>query len=144
MIPFGLFILRATLSRQDIQAARIMIERFIIKIEIGYDEVRIRYRYPLGASFGRGNEKEMLDAEPIERSLHNMDHKSIQSIYKLAPHLAEKPLPPRKPKPVNPRDLEICRLHSEEKMTIRELAGKYNLTMKSVWGICTRVRKLMI
>jgi DNA invertase Pin-like site-specific DNA recombinase len=51
-----------TLGRQDIQAARIMIERFIIKIELGYDEVRIRYRYLLGAGLGRGNDKEMLEA----------------------------------------------------------------------------------
>jgi len=131
-----------TLARQDIQAARIMIERFIIKIELGYDEVRIRYRYPLGASLGMGNEKEMLEAEPIERSLHDMDKNSIQSIYNLAPHLEEKPLPPRKPRLVNPRDLEIFRLHTEENTTVRELAGKYNLTMKSIRGICTRIRKL--
>lgn len=87
----------ATLGRQDIQAARIIIERFIIKIELDYDEVRIRYRYPLGAGLGRGDEKEMLEAESIERSLHDMDRKSIQSIYKLAPYLAEKPVPPRPP-----------------------------------------------
>ena len=131
----------ATLARQDIQAARIMIERFIIKIELGYDEVRIRYRYPLGAGLGMGNDKETLEAEPIERSLHDMDRMGVQSIYEIAPHLAEKPVPPRLPQPINPRDLEIYRLHVVEKSTIRELAEKYDLTMKSVWGICTRVRK---
>ena len=31
------------------------------------------------------------------------------------PHLAEKPLPPRLPWPVNPRDMEIYRLHIIEK-----------------------------
>jgi hypothetical protein len=51
------------LSQQNIQAARIMIERFIILIELGYDHVRIRYRYPFGAGLGRGNEKEMLEEE---------------------------------------------------------------------------------
>jgi DNA invertase Pin-like site-specific DNA recombinase len=130
-----------TLGWQDIQAARIIIERFIIKVELGYDEVLIRYRYPLGAGLGRGNEKEMLEAEPIERTLHDMDRKSIQSIYKLAPHLAEKPLPPRKPRPVNPRDLEIYRLHTVEKMTIRELSLQYNLSETRVWGICTTRKK---
>jgi len=55
-----------TLGRQDIQAARIMIERFIIQIEPGYEPVRIRYRYPLGAGLGVGNEKGMQEAEPIE------------------------------------------------------------------------------
>ena len=130
-----------SLGRQDIQAARILIERFIVKIELGYDQVRIGYRYPLEAGLGRENGKGSLEAEPIERSLHDMDQKSIHSIYKLAPHLAEKPLPPRKPRPVNPRDLEIYRLHMEEKKTIRELAKEFNLKMKSVWGICTRMRK---
>ncbi len=130
-----------TLGRQDIQAARIMIERFIIKIELGYDEVRIWYRYPLGAGLGRGNEKEMLEAEPIERSLHDMDRESIQSIYELAPHLAEKPLPPRPPKPVNPRDLEIYRMHTEEKKTIRQIAEQYQLSEIRVWNICTAIRK---
>ena len=132
------------LARKDIQAARIMIERFIIKIELGYDEVRIHYRYPLGAGLGMGNEKEMLEAEPIERSLHDMDQKSIQSIYKLAPHLAEKPLPPKKPKPINPRDLEVYRLHVVEKKTIRERSDLYNLSEVRVWGICTPIRKLKI
>ncbi len=129
------------LGRQDIQAARIIIERFIIKIELGYDEVRIRYRYPLGAGLGTGNEKEMLEAEPVDRSLHDMDQKSIQSIYKLAPHLAEKPLPPRKPRPVNPRDREIFRLHTEEKQTIRELSKRFDLSEKRIWNICTVERK---
>jgi len=89
------------LSRQDIQAARIVIERFIIKVELGYDEVRIRYRYPLEAGLGgeKGKTKESLEAEPIERSLHDMDRKSIQSIYMLAPHLAEKLLSSRPPPP---------------------------------------------
>jgi len=130
-----------TLGRQDIQAARIMIERFIIKVELGYDQVRIRYRYPLGAGLGRRDEKEMLEAEPIERSLHDMDQKSIQSIYKLAPHLAEKPLPPRKPRPVNPRDVEIYRMHTVEKKTIRQLASLYHLSEIRVWNICTSIRK---
>lgn len=130
-----------TLGRQDIQAARIIIERFIIKIELGYDEVRIRYRYPLGAGLGRGNEKEMLEAEPIERSLHDMDQKSIQSIYQLAPHLAEKPLLPRTPKPVNPRDVEIYRLHTVEKKTVRQLADMYQLSEIRVWNICTVINK---
>jgi len=130
-----------TLGRQDIQAARIIIERFIIKIELGYDQVRIRYRYPLGAGLGRGNDKEMLEAEPIERSLHDMDRKSIQSIYKLAPHLAEKPLPPRSPRPINPRDVEIYRLHTVEKKTIRNISEQFDLSETRVWSICTSMRK---
>jgi hypothetical protein len=130
-----------TLGQQDIRAARIMIERFIIKIELGYDVVRIRYRYPLGVGLGGENAKESLEAEPIERSLHDMDRKSIQSIYQLAPHLAEKPVPPRKPRPVNPRDVEIYRLHTVEKKTIRELSKRYRLSEIMVWNICTAIRK---
>ncbi len=84
----------------------------------------------------------MLEAEPIERSLHDMDRKRIQSIYKLAPHLAEKPLPPRKPRAVNPRDWEIYRLHTVEKITIRELSKRFELSEIRVWNICTAIRKL--
>jgi len=73
-----------------------------------------------------GNEKEILEAEPIERSLHDMDLKSFQSIYELVPHLAEKPLLQRKPQPFNPRDLEIYRLFTVEKKTIWELAKMYD------------------
>ena len=132
-----------SLGRQDIQAARVLIEQFIFKIELGYDQVRVRYRYPLEACLGgeKGRTKESLEAEPIERSLHDMDRKSIQSIYELAPHLAEKPLPPKPPQPIDPRNLEIYRLHSIEKKTIRELANTYGISMKRVWGICTQMRK---
>jgi hypothetical protein len=75
--------------------------------------------------------------------LQDINLKSIQSIYELAPHLAEKPLPPRKPTPVNPGDMGIFRLHTIEKMTIPELAKNYDLSEVSVWGICTVVRKRM-
>jgi len=123
-----------SLGRQDIQAARVLIERFIIKIELGYDQVIIRYRYPLEAGLGRQGEKTTLEAVPIERSLHDMDRKSIQTIYKLAPHLAEKPLPPRKPRPVDPRNLEIYRLHTEEKRPSGSLQNNTDY-LKSGFGI---------
>jgi hypothetical protein len=107
--------------------------------------VRIWYRYPLETGLFRqnGKAKEALDAEPIERSLHDMDRKSIQSIYEIAPHLAEKPVPPRPPRPVNPRDMEIYRLHTVEKKTIRELSERFDLSEIRVWGICTAIRKIM-
>jgi hypothetical protein len=132
-----------TLGRQDIQAARLLIEKFISKIELGYNQVRIWYRYPLEAGLigEKGRGRETLDARPIERSLHDMDRKSIQSIYELAPHLAKKPLPPRPPRLVNPRDVEIYRLHTEEKKTIRQLAEIYQLSEIRVWNICTSIRK---
>ncbi len=50
----------------------------------------------------------------------------------------------KKPKPVksiSPRDAEIYRLHTEEKQTIPSLAEEFGLKEKSVWGICTQVRK---
>jgi Mor family transcriptional regulator len=57
--------------------------------------------------------------------------------------LAEKPLQPRLPQSVNPRDMDIFRLHTVEKKTIPEVAKKYNLSEVRVWGICTVVRKRM-
>jgi hypothetical protein len=43
------------LGRQDIQAARLLIEKFISKIELGYNQVRIWYRYPLEVGLGGQN-----------------------------------------------------------------------------------------
>ena len=81
-----------SLGRQDIQAARILIERFIVKIELGYDQIRVWYRYPLEAGLigEKGRERETLDAQPIERSLHDMDRKSNPV------HLRTDPPPGRK------------------------------------------------
>jgi len=45
------------------------------------------------------------------------------------------------PWPVNPRDLKIFRFRIAEKKKIRELANMYDISMKRVWGICTRIRK---
>jgi DNA invertase Pin-like site-specific DNA recombinase len=132
-----------SLGRQDLHAARVLIERFIFRIELGYDQMRIWYRYPLGPGLteqkGRGGET--LEAEPIECSLHDINRKSVQSIYDLAPHLADKPLLPRPPRPVNPRDVEIFRLHIVDKKTIRELSERFDLSEIRVWNICTAIRK---
>jgi hypothetical protein len=54
---------------------------------------------------------------------------------------AEKPLPPR---PVNPRELEIYRLHTIDKKNIPELPEQYNLSEVRVRGICTAVRKKIL
>ena len=89
-----------------------------------------------------GKDNEMLEAVPIERSLHDIDQQGIQSIYKLAPHLAEKPMQPKPPRPVNPRDVEIYRMHTVEKKTIRQLARLYHLSEIRVWNICTAIRKM--
>ena len=44
-----------SLGRQYLQAARVLIERFIVKIELGYDQFCIRYRYPLDAGLAERN-----------------------------------------------------------------------------------------
>ena len=54
------------------------------------------------------------------------------------------------PVPTNPRDVEIYRLHAvpaffggtEEMRTIPSLAEEFGLKEKSVWGICTKMRKM--
>jgi len=124
-----------TFGRQDIQAARIMIARVIIKIELGYDEVHILYRCPLGAGQRKGNGKEILEAEPNERSLNDMDRASIQSIYELAPHLAEKQLLPGPPKPVNPRAVDIFRVHTKEiRCPMLATAGELTIFFRGYTG----------
>jgi hypothetical protein len=72
--------------------------------------------------------------------LRDIDLKSIQFIYEFAPHLAEKPRQSRLPRPVDPRDLEIYRLHTVEKKTIRQIADIYQLSEIRVWNICTFIR----
>jgi hypothetical protein len=46
--------------------------------------------------------------------------------------LAENLLPPR---PINPRDLKIYRLHTAEKKKIPELSSRFNLSEERVWEI---------
>jgi predicted DNA-binding protein (UPF0251 family) len=58
--------------------------------------------------------------------------------------LVEKPAPPRLPRLVNPRDLEVYRLYTDEKKAIRELSKKFGLSEIRVWGICTAARKKML
>jgi hypothetical protein len=54
-------------------------------------------------------------------------------------------------KPINSRDFEIYRLYevpvqfegTEEEHTIPSLASEYGLKAKTVWGICTKIKKVM-
>ena len=107
-----------------------------VQVELGHSQVRTWYQYPLETCLAgqNGKAKTALKSEPIEPSLHDMDRVSIQSIYEFAPHLAEKPAPPRLPRPINPRDLEIYPLHTGEKKTIRELSERFELSDTRVWG----------
>jgi predicted DNA-binding protein (UPF0251 family) len=66
-----------------------------------------------------------------------MDRKCFQSSYELAPHLTEKPHPHKPQRLFNPRELEIYRLHTTEKLTIREFGNRYDISMKRVWNMHT-------
>ena len=48
------------------------------------------------------------------------------------------------PIPINPCDVEIYHLHTEEKRTITWLAKEYGLKEKSIRGICAKVRKSLL
>jgi len=127
------------LQTQDIQAARLFLQQFVARIEVGYDHLRIYYRYPLDAASNRP--VLAMDGEFIDGRMSGLTTECIQSIFDIAPHLAPAPKKPRPEKPISPRDREIYRLHTEEGRTVPSLAQEFGLAEKSIWGICTRVRK---
>lgn len=130
------------LRSQDIQAVRLFLQQFVARIEVGYDHLRICYRYPLDAAPNRP--MLALDGEFIEGRISDLTTDCNQSIFDIAPHLAPLPKKPRPEKPISPRDREIYRLHTEKGRTVPSLAQEFGLAEKSVWGICTRMRKMAI
>jgi len=132
------------LKSEDIQAVRSILQQFISRVDVDYDHIKITYRYPLNtAVIGSAARRELraLDGEVIDQQLDDLAGGSIQSIFEIAPHLAPAPKKPKPEKPIKPRDAEIYRLHTQEKRTIPSLAKEFGLKEKSVWGICTRVRR---
>jgi hypothetical protein len=135
------------LKSEDIQAVRGILQQFISRIDVDYDHIKITYRYPLNTdviSSSARRELRSLDGEVIDQQLDDLSDGSIQSIYEIAPHLAHAPKKPKPEKPICPRDAEIYRLHTKEKRSIPSLAKEFGLAEKSVWGICTRVRKTQV
>jgi hypothetical protein len=73
------------------------------------------------------------------------------SVFEVAPTLAPRPVYHPPPVPTNPRNVQICRLcavpvffgGTEEMRTIPSLAEEFGLKEKSIWGICTKIRKVM-
>ncbi len=132
------------MKSEDIQAVRSILQQFISRIDADYDHIRIKYRYPLNAEvIGSVSRRELrsLKGEVIDEKLDDLPCEIIQSIFAIAPHLAPAPKKPKPEKPISPRDAEIYGLHTEEKRTIPSLAEEFGLKEKSVWGICTQVRK---
>ncbi len=132
------------LQMQDIQSVRTILQNFISRIEAGYDDVRIFCRYPLNPDMTINQKHSAwvtMDGESIEQHFSELSQDAVQSIFEIAPHLMPAPRKPRAKKPIKPRDLEIYRRHTDEQQTVPSLAKEYNLSEKSIWGICTRVRK---
>ena len=79
---------------------RVFFKQFITRIEAGYDQVRIFYRYPIWGFFGYLEEQQSIITPEV-----------AASVFEVAPYLA--PCPVYHPPPVltNPRDVEIYRLH---------------------------------
>jgi hypothetical protein len=96
--------------------------------------------------------KIVVDGDWLEVRPSDLTGDQVQVVYEIAPHLApHAPAPAKPPKPISSRDLEIYRLHevpvqfggTEEERTIPSLAKEYGLKAKTVWGICTKIRKVM-
>jgi hypothetical protein len=131
------------LQAQDILGARDILQQFISRIEVSYDHLRLYYRYPLNGDFSKDNPASAatLEGHFIDQQISSLPGDCLQSIFDVAPFLAPLPRKNRKKRPTNPRDLEIYRLHTEEKRTIASLAKGFGLAENSVWGICNRVGK---
>lgn len=113
------------LQVQDIQAARAILQQLIVRIDMGYDHIRIFYRYPLSGG------APTLEGDFIDQRLSDLPGACNQSMFEIAPHLAPVARPAKPPKPVNPRDAEIYRLHTEEKRTVSSLAEEFGLVEKA-------------
>ena len=133
-----------TLLNEDILAVRVFFKQFITRIEAGYDQVRIFYRYPLREFFGISNSSALraLEGACLEEQQSIITPEVAASVFEVAPYLAPRPVYHPPPVPTNPRNVEIYRLHTEEMRTIPSLAEEFGLKEKSVWGICTKMRKM--
>jgi DNA invertase Pin-like site-specific DNA recombinase len=132
-----------SLQKEDILAVRLIIKAFITRIDAGYDHVRIFYRYPIREfpGFSDSTSHQSLDGACLEEQQSTLTPDILASIFEIAPYLAPAPLYQPLPVPVNPRDVAIYRLHTEEKRTIPSLAKEFGLSEKRIWGICTKMRK---
>ena len=104
------------------------------------------YLLPLPDSgfFGISNSSALraLEGACLEDQQSTITPEVAASVFEVAPCLAPRPNYHLPPVPINPRDLEIYRLRTEEMRTIPSLAEEFWLKEKSVWGICTKMRKL--
>ena len=123
----------------NIIAARNILKSFILRIDASYTKIKIQYSYPLNNTH-RDKAGVQLEDISLDIKKSNITDKEIHSIIELVPHLQKAP---RKKSPwsPSPRDREIYQRHTEEKRTVRDLALEYKLSEKSIWGICTHVRK---
>lgn len=123
------------LRSQDIHAIRGVLAQLITRIDADYDRIRIHYRYPLNGS------ALTLEGEVIEQRFSDLPKDKIQSVFDVAPFLQQA----RKKRQFGPlkadRDREIYRLFSEEKMTMAELASRYQLTKNRIWRICMAMKE---
>ena len=88
---------------------------------------------------------QVLEGVFLEEQQSNLLTEVAASVFEVAPYLAPRPVYHPPPVYTNPRrDVEIYRLHTEEEHTIPTLANEYGLKEKSIWGICTKVRKMLL
>ena len=85
-----------------------------------------------------------LEGACLEEQQSTITPEVAASVFEVAPYLAPRPVYHPPPVPTNPRDVEIYRLHTEDERTIPSLAKEFELKEKSVWGICTKMRKMLV
>ncbi len=134
-----------SIVRNDLHAVRVFTERFLERVELGYDRVRIHYRYPLDSTLA-GQEKperkeDVLSGSVIELPLARSDRQQFESIYAIAPQLFQRKARPKTGSPNIARDKEIYCLHTQEGVNIKTLAERYGLSKERIFTICWSIRK---
>ena len=106
----------------DIRVLRnLLFPRFITKVELGYDQARVWYSFPLEGSKGVVVKGEMMaEFAEVKRSRRKLESE---------------------PKGPSERDLRIYELHKGGKSTC-ELAEQFGLSKSAIRGICWRLGKL--
>jgi len=134
-----------SLARYDMQAVRILAERFLERVELGYDRIRIHYRYPLDSGLGsqtsRDSKSDVLSGSMIERPMVKGTSQDFESIFAIAPLFFQRKKRKKTDSPNLARDHEIYHLHIEEGVRVGQLAERYGLSKARILSICWSIKK---
>ena len=137
--------LRGGAGHNSIQA---IVKNFTRGIEVGYHQMRLYSSYPVDLQKGVIVSPSDIHKTVFWRVTNNMPveidlRASGKASLKMLERLIAKPEKPKKQIPLHPceRDMEVFRLHTQEKISTNILAEQYGLSQIRIRTICTDVRK---